>query len=115
MTERRSEAPVVLRHWEAFQRSRMSRCSACEGIFARELIAYLDEFVPQDPMIRSMIPGENTASYTVCEECARMPEKIVFMKVQEYLIKNGLFEKGHKPLDRPGGHSPDHRKRFSVD
>lgn len=61
--------------------------------------------------MQRLVPGENIATYVVCKECARMPEKTMLLKVEQSLVKNGLLRTDLKRLSDPGGHSPGHQPK----
>lgn len=102
--------PFAAKLFETLQRSAVFKCCCCRTVMDRKLAAYVAGYKPRDAMMRKLVPLETGAAYVVCEECARLPERQVFERCQEYLVENGLLKKNHKPLDGPGSHSPRRRK-----
>jgi hypothetical protein len=111
MTRKQAIGAMVGRHRAALEKSQNFRCCCCDGIFPSGEASHVAAYAPQNELMKQLVPGENIATYVVCKECARMPERTMLMKVEQYLIKNGLFRKDLKPLDAPGGHSPGHQHR----
>lgn len=110
MTRAQAVAGMIKRHREVLDRATNFRCCCCEGIYERKDASHVAAYSPQNEMMEKIVPGYNIATYVVCQECARLPEKVMFMKVEQYLIKNGgLLRTDLKPLDAPGGHSPGHQ------
>jgi hypothetical protein len=60
--------------------------------------------------MKKAVPLENVGASVVCQECARLPEDEVFLRCQQTLIKNGILQVGHKPLDLKKGR----RKRQPI-
>ena len=112
MTRDQAMKAMVAKHKEALARSKSFRCCCCDLIFPREMASHVDAYVPRDPMMKKLVEGTlgNLATYVVCQECARLPEETMMLKVEKNLVANGLLRKDLKPLDAPGGHSPGHQK-----
>lgn len=104
------ETPTTMRLLETFMISGGFKCACCETIYdTREMGAYLTEYKARDPIMKKAVPKQNSAAYIICVECARLPEKHVFLKAQEHCVKNGLLQTGHKPIDQSGRHTPKRR------
>lgn len=111
MTRQQAIEGMIKRHQEVLARASKFRCCCCEGIYDRKDASHVAAYSPQNQMMEKIVPGYNIATYVICQECARMPEKTMFMKVEQYLIKNGgILRTDLKPLDSPGGHSPGHQE-----
>lgn len=108
------KTPFAARLFETLQRSTSFKCACCRTIMAVKHAAYVAGYRPRDSMMKKALPLETGAAYVVCEECARLPEKEAFLRCQEYLVENGLLQKGHKPLDEPGRHSPKKKKKPMI-
>lgn len=111
------ETPATMRLLETLLISQGFKCSCCKTIFdAVKMAAYVAEYKPRDPIMKERVPAQNSAAYVVCVECARLPEKTVFLKVQEYLIEHGgILQTGHKPIDEPGRHRPKRSPLIAQD
>ena len=111
------ETPVVLRFREAMMGAQGFKCCACSSIYTSlNQFSYMTEYKPRDKMVAKMIPMQNKAAYAICVECARLPEKTVFWRAQQYLIKEGgLLENNHKAIDAPGRHTKKKRQIFNQD
>lgn len=110
MTKERAIEAMVGRHREALAQSKNFRCACCDLIYERKFASHVAAYRPQNEMMERLVPGENIATYVICQECARMPEEQVFMKVEQFLVKSGLLRPDLKRLDEKGGHSPGHQK-----
>lgn len=109
MTREQAIKGMVKRHQEVLARATQFRCSCCEGIYESKQASHVAAYRPSNVMMEKIIPGYNIATYVVCQECARMPEKTMLLKVEQFLLKNGILRTDLKPLDSPGGHSPGHQ------
>lgn len=109
VTRERAIKQMVGLHQAALDKSTNFRCACCEGIYPRQEASHVAAYYPQNEVMERLVPGENMATYVVCRECARMPEATVLMKVEKYLVNNGLLRKDLKRLDEKGGHSPGHQ------
>jgi hypothetical protein len=100
------ETPAAMRLFETLQRSNGFKCACCETIYGKpEEAAYVTAYKPRTTMMKERVPEQNAAAYVVCIECARLPEKTVFIRAEQYLIQHGaLLQTGHKPIDKPGRH-----------
>lgn len=100
------ETPAAMRLFETLQRSNGFKCACCETIYSkREEAAYVAAYQPRTKMMKERVPAQNAAAYVVCVECSRLPDKTVFMRVEQYLIQHGaLLQTGHKAIDKPGRH-----------
>jgi hypothetical protein len=88
------------RLFEMLGLSKGFKCSACNVIYDDvKMAAYVEGYKPRDPLMRKAVPLENVGAYVICEECARLPEQEVFQRAQQTLVRNGLLQVGHKPLD----------------
>ncbi len=112
MTRSRAVEALVGKHKEAFAQCKVFRCACCQLIFPREQMSHIDAYVSRDPVMKTVVPKENIATYVVCQECARLPEKVMLMKVEQFLVSEGLLRKDMKPLDAPGGHAPGHQNQL---
>lgn len=96
----------------AWHMAKNFQCSCCRGIrpTKREnghyVGGYIDVHIPRDPILIKLIPPGNVGIFTVCEECARLPEKDVLRKAEQCLIKDYKLLEKAKPLDAPGSHKP---------
>jgi hypothetical protein len=111
MTRKRAIEAMVGKHREALARSQNFRCACCEGIYPSKEASHVAAYDPQNKVMGRLVPVTNIATYVVCQECARLPEATVFMRVEKFLVKSGLLRTDLKPLDAPGGHSPGHQKQ----
>jgi len=112
MTRNRALEAMVGKHREALGMSKNFKCACCVMILGRSEASHVGAYVPTNPVMKKLIPGENLATYVVCLECARLPEEIMLIKVEQYLITEGqIMRKDLKPLDAKGGHSPGHQKQ----
>lgn len=109
-TRARAIEVMIGRHREALARSEVFRCASCERILKRDEASHVQAYEPVDPVMKKVVPVENIATYVVCKECARMPEEMVRIQAEQYLVKNGLLSKDLKPLTQKGGHSPEHQR-----
>jgi len=110
MTRSKAVEVMIGRHREALAQAKLFRCACCEQVLSVKEASHVDAYVAHDPVMKQAVPKENIATYVICQECARMPEATVRLKVERYLVANGLLQKDLKPLDAPGGHSPGHQK-----
>jgi hypothetical protein len=108
------KTPFAMRLFETLGRSTSFKCCCCRTIMAVKHAAYVAGYKARDQVMKKAVPLETGAAYVVCEECARLPEREVFLRCQEYLVENGLLQKNHKPLDVPGRHSPGKRKKPMI-
>ncbi len=105
------ETPTAMRLLETLMISGGFKCACCETIFdTPKMAAYVSEYKARDPIMKKAVPKQNSAAYVICVECARLPEKHVFLKAQEYCVRNGLLQTGHKPIDQSGRHTPKRRR-----
>jgi len=103
--------PAAARLFEMLGAAKGFKCSCCDVIYDNvKQAAYVEGYRPSDPIMKKSVPLENVGAYVVCQECARMPERTVFLKCQQTLIKNGILQAGHKPLDMKQGR----RKRQPI-
>lgn len=109
MTRDQAIEAMIGRHREALAQAQNFRCACCELIYERRFASHVAAYYPHNEMMERLVPGENMATYVICQECARMPEETVFMKVERFLVKSGLLRKDLKRLDEKGGHSPGHQ------
>jgi hypothetical protein len=109
------KTPFAVRLFETLQMSSKFTCSCCGTVMdTRPHAAYVAAYKPRDQVMKKAVPLETGAAYVVCQECSRLPEREVFLRCQEHLVKNGLLQKNHKPLDVPGRHSPGKRKKPMI-
>jgi hypothetical protein len=109
------------RHRTALAMAKEFICACCEGRFPTKRAAYVAAYEPRNEIMEQNVPKENIATYVVCEECSRLPEAQTHMRVEKYLVRQGLFKSDHKPLDEKGahrghggngGHGGHHHKRI---
>ncbi len=112
------QTPAAMRLFEALLQSKGFKCCACEVIYGaetheemRKLCAYVTAYRPRSDIMKKRVPPENGAAYVICVECSREPERTVFLKAEQHLIRNaGLLQTGHKSLDEPGSHRGKKKK-----
>lgn len=114
MSRARAIEVMIGRHREALAQSKVFRCACCESVLDSKEASHVAAYAPEDPIMKKVVPTENIATYVVCKECARMPEETVRVQVEQYLVKSGILRKDLKPLDAPGGHSPEHQKNNKL-
>jgi hypothetical protein len=96
--------PAAVRLFETLGLSNGFKCSCCNVIYDKiKFAAYVEGYKPRDPIMKKAIPLVNVGAYVVCEECSHLPEAEVFQKAQQTLIRGGILQAGHKPLDMKKG------------
>lgn len=111
MTRDQAIQGLIKRHQVTLSMASKFRCSCCEGIYDRKDASHVGAYRTTNSMMEKIVPGYNIATYVVCQECARLPEKTMLLKIEQFLVKNGLLRTDLKPLDSPGGHSPGHNQK----
>ena len=110
MSHKQALEVIVGKHREALARSKHFKCNSCMRIMPSTEASHVEGYEPRTEVMKKLVPEENLASYVICKECARLPEETVFLQVEQNLVQAGLLHKNLKPLDAPGGHSPEHQK-----
>lgn len=115
MTRDRALEVLVGKHREALSMAKNFRCACCVNILGKSEASHVGAYVSTNPVMKRLIPGQNLATYVVCLECARLPEEMMLVKVEQYLIGEGqIMRKDLKPLDAKGGHSPGHQHQHRT-
>ena len=85
----------------------LAECGCCLKTKPARTFSYVETYEARSPVMLKAVPMENIAAYAVCRECAEtIPEGQVFLRCEKMLVDRGLLNKGQKPLNEPGRHSP---------
>ncbi len=78
-------------------------CACCHGRLPVKT-ARTKVYRPRSTIMKMNVPKQNVAVYNICEECLRLPEADVQVRVEQYLVSKGLLRNDLKALDVPGHH-----------
>lgn len=107
---------VVKRFFEMITMSDGFKCACCKTVFVSlKMGAYVKDYEPRDPIMKKAVPPLNAAAYAMCKQCADLPEKESFPKIQATLIDSGVLQTGHKPIDETGSHRAKRAPIFDQD
>lgn len=70
------------------QRDGGGTCAHCLKVLPKKEIGALSMFIPHDTGINGKV---RVSAYAICSKCMRLPEKTRSQKIEDNLVRSGLF------------------------